>query len=360
MRLKKHQHATGNNSLRLIESQFSKKTNRIRTAILASLLFLTSCGSNRETLFKEITEFNKSIQVGAESIAAYYSSINEQELKLYLLILELNPNCEAGDYINYQCLKANFKPSGKKEDLPFSPLKQPAIPLESIQLRIALLKELADYSKSIANLAGDDSAEKFQGNTKTLQTRLISLEKKFNLLQSKSSSSTPDSNIATNYLKPITTIIAILGKISLQEAKWSEIRKSIIEAETSVNTVLTSIGSDLDTYAYPLIIVGADARYSLLISYYNRNSPRFSQAERSSILNKISEYKKTYDLAAINQPSKIPNDILEAHKSLVKLAKSDGSIKDIAELKSWLEKFKEDAEQIKEAVNQLNQISGKK
>lgn len=40
------------------------------------------------------------------------------------------------------------------------------------------------------------------------------------------------------------------------------------------------------------------------------------------------------------------------------MAKSDGSIKDIAELRAWLEKFKDDAEQLKEAVIQLAQIQG--
>jgi hypothetical protein len=337
----------------------SQRTKRVSLSLFTMSLLLTGCGGNREILLKEVSEFDKSVQVGAESIAAYYSIINEQESQLYWLILELNPNCEAGDFINYKCLNPKFQPPGERKDYVVSPLKQLPIPLESIKARSALLKELADYSKSLATLAGDKSAEKFQGNIKALQNRLSTLEKKFQMLQDQADNP-PDSTISKRYLAPIGTIIGILGKTAIQEAQWNEIRKSIIEAEEPVNTVLKAIANDLDTYALPLVRVGADAKYSLLISYYNNNRSRFTQEERAVIVNEIAAYKYTYDLASINKPSEIPNDLVEAHNSLVKLAKSDGSVKDIAELKAWLEEFKEDAEQLRDAVIQLAQIKGVK
>lgn len=317
-------------------------------------MFLTGCG-NRETLLKEITDFNKSVQTGTEAITVYYSSVNDQELQLYSLILELSPNCEVGDKINYNCLDPNFHPSGNQKDFFDSPLKQPPFPVESIQVRVSLLKELADYSQQLASLAGDSSAAKFQGNITTLQTRLSELEKKFQELQDRKSN-LPDSTISKRYIGPLSTIIGILRKIAIQEAQWKKIRKSIIEAEEPVNTVLTSVADDLDTYALPLKILDADAQYSLLINYYNQNRSHFAQQERAAIISKIVTYKTSFDLAAINKPSKLPNDLKNAHKSLVKLAKSDGSIKDIAELRAWLENFKDDATQLKEAIIQLAQI----
>jgi hypothetical protein len=45
---------------------------------------------------------------------------------------------------------------------------------------------------------------------------------------------------------------------------------------------------------------------------------------------------------------------------LVNLVKSDGSISDIAELKSMLEKFKDDIGELKDAVTQLAQSQGGK
>lgn len=335
----------------------SRSIRGMSWSIFTLLLLVTGCGS-RENLLKEIVEFNKSVQAGTEAIATYYASLNEQELELYSLTLELNSNCEVGDFINYNCLNPKFQPPGNREDFFDSPLKRLPIPLESIQARVSLLKEMADYSKSLSALAGDDSAEKFQGNIKTLQTRLVALEKKFQELQKDSqiTSNIPNSTITERYLGPISTIIGILGKIAIQEAQWSEIRKSIIEAEQPVNTVLNSVADDLDSYAFPLLITGANERYSLLILYYNENRLQFNQEKRAVVLAKILEYKTAYDLAAINKPSKIPNNLKEAHTSLVKLAKSDGSPKDLAELRAWLEKFEEDAEQFKEAVTQLAQL----
>ncbi len=57
-------------------------TKKIGASTVA-LLLLASCG-NRETLLTEINNFNKSVQVGSESIAAYYSSINRTRVTILL------------------------------------------------------------------------------------------------------------------------------------------------------------------------------------------------------------------------------------------------------------------------------------
>jgi hypothetical protein len=333
-------------------------SRKIGLSIFTSLLFLTSCG-NRETLLKDITKFNDSVQVGTASISAYYNSVNENELSLYWLILELNSNCKAGNQINFNCLKPDFNPDKKQGEFVDSPLKKPPIPIASIQARVNLLKEIGEYSKLIAVVAGDDSAEKFQGNIKTLTASLSSLEGRFNKLQG-GSDSPPDKTISSRYLQPISTIISVLGKISIQESKWSTIRKSVVEAEVPVTEVLKAITEDLDTYIGPLLVVDAQARYALVINYYNNNGAKLDQASRVRIISRMADYKKGYDMISVNKPSKISDDLLEAHTLLVKLAKSDGSVKDISELRSWLDRFKDDAEQLKEAVNQLSKNPGGK
>jgi hypothetical protein len=359
-----------NNYLKPVDFQSSRNGRRIKNSMFAMLLLLTSCG-NRETLFKEITDFNKSVQVGTEYIAAYYSNINERELDLYLLILELNPNCEVGDYIVYEdCLNLNPdlssskpkpsqlepKPSNKEKN--FSPLGKLSIPLESIQARISLLKEIADYSRLLGSVAGDDSTEKFQGNIRTIKSRLNSLNEKFKSLEKKDKADPSDLKNSNNFINPISTIVRILGRISIEEAKWSNIRNSIIEAEKPINNLLTAIAKDLDTYAFPLTEINAIQRYSLLINYYNNKKSQLSQVDRLRLIGRIVESKKNYDITSVRKPSTVPNGILSAHQALVKLAKSDGSISDIAELRSLLEKFKDDVGELKEAVNQLSNSKG--
>ena len=332
------------------KNSFILRFRPIRWSILTILLLATGC-TNRESLLKEIGEFDQAVQTGTEAIAAYYTNLNEQEMKLYSMVIELEPNCELGDRINYNCLDPNWdRSSGAWFD---SPLKQPPFPLESIQVRLDLLKELTEYSKTLAAIAGDESGEKFQGNITTLTQRLGSLEKKLQTLEQGADSGTPDSTITQRYLTPIGTIIGILVKIQLEEAKWNTIRESVIEAEESVNTVLDEVANDLDTYVYPLTITGADQRYSLLIQTYNEKRLQLSQGARRTVLDDIITAKTTYDLALVNLPSKIPNNLKGAHTSLVKIANSDGAPKDLAELRAWLERFKDDAQQLKTAIEQL-------
>lgn len=336
-------------------------------SILTILLLVTGCG-DRENLLKQISEFDRSVQTGTEAIAAYYNNINEQEVKLYTMVIALYPTCELGDEINYQCLNPNW--DGRSGEFSPSPLQQPPIPLESIQARLEILKELSTYSKNLAALAGDTSAEQFQGNMLTLTARLQSLEKKFGELQKKAERSNasnsnnpalqPDLTISERYLTPIGTIIGILGKMATQQAQWSAVRQAIIKAEQPINTILTEIGKDLDAYVYPLTVTGSDQRYTLLILNYNQRRAQLKPAERIEFLNDIIKAKAAYDLAVITKPSIVPNDLLEAHSKLVQLAKSDGNPKDLAEVKAWLERFKADVEQLVIAVRQLAQIEGDK
>ncbi|MFN7556444.1 hypothetical protein, partial [Microcystis sp.] len=111
---------------------------------------------------------------------------------------------------------------------------------------------------------------------------------------------------------------------------------------------------------YPLTVTGANQRYKLLIINYNQRRAQLKPEERSKLLNDILSAKTAYDLAIVTKPSIVPNDLLETHSKLVKLAKSDGNPKDLAEVKAWLDRFKTDVEQLIVAVKQLAQIEGEK
>ena len=317
----------------------------VRWSVLTLLVFTTGC--NRDKLLKEIDEFDRAMNTGATAIAAYYTNLNEQEYDLYFQLLELYPNCEVGDRINYGCINPEWQRGGRFFD---SPLKKPPFPLESIQARITLLKELTTYSKSLVALAGDDSPAQFQGNIIALGDRLTSLEKSFQALRDNNQN--PDLT-ANQYIGPISTIIGIFGKLYLQDLQWKEIRKAIINAEDPVNTILTAVAADLDRYVDPLQDVNANARYSRLINYYNNNRLRLSPGERVEVLAKIRDFKTAYDLAVLSKPSTIPNQLKQVNLALVKTAKSNSSPQNLAQLKAELEQFKDDAEQLKNAIEQL-------
>jgi len=148
--------------------------------------------------------------------------------------------------------------------------------------------------------------------------------------------------------------------MAMQEAQWSAIRQAIIEAEQPINTILTEIARDLDTYIYPLTITAAEGRYSLLIFSYNARRAGLKPEERSQLLKEIIASKTAFDLAVVTKPSKVPETLQKTHSKLVKLAKSNGNPQDLAEVKAWLERFKTDVEQLVIAVKQLAQIQGEK
>lgn len=338
----------------------------LRWPILSLLLLATGCSAGRESLLKEITEFNQSVQTGTDAIAAYYENLNEQETQLYIMVVALEPNCKIADQVNYDCLDpkwdSNSEENRKSKGWIDSPLKQPLIPIESIQTRLDILNELSEYSKSLAALAGDESAEKFQGNVITLTERLTSLEKKLMALEKKAKAQAdnannlslqPDLTISERYLTPIGKIIAILGKMAIEEAQWQNIRQAILDAEQPINTILTEIANDLDAYVYPLNTTGTAQRYSFLIVYYNDRRNQVKPAERTALLQEILASKKAYDQAVVIKPSKSIKTLQKTHTKLVALAQSGGNPKDLAEVKAWLERFKSDVEQLATAVKQL-------
>lgn len=317
----------------------------VRWTVLTLLVFTTGC--NRQKLLQEIGEFDNAVNAGTTTIAAYYTNLNEQEYDLYFQLLELDPTYEVGDKIEYK-----YKDDkGREMVVSFdSPLKKPPFPLKSIQTRINTLKQLTAYSKALASLASDDSPAKFQGNIKVLNDRLISLRESFEKLQSDRNN--PDLT-ANKYLTPLGTTIGIFGKLYLQERQWSEIQKSIIAAEAPVNIILDAVAEDLDRYVDPLQDLGSEERYTTLVVYYNLQRLKLKPEERVAMLAKIREYKSAYDFTALYKPSIVPRQIKEVHMALVETAKSDGAPQDVAQLKAELDLFKDDVEQLKDAIGQL-------
>jgi hypothetical protein len=331
---------------------------------LTILLLATGCGANRATLLKEINEFDQAVQTGTEAIAAYYTTVNDQEVQVYVTTIALNPNCEVGDKINYNCLDPNWDGVGREEDWYDTPLKQLPIPMESLQARLAILKEVSEYSKNLAALAGDESAEQFKGNVTTLTERLKTLEDNFRALQTEAqnkpqNSLTPadqaDLSITKKYLTPIGKIIGLLGARAIQEAQWEAVRQAIIDSEEPINTILTGIAEDLRLYNLA-IITGADQRYTVLVIAYNDRRFQLKDSERFASLQNIVESQAL--IARSVDPAKVPNNLKDSHGKLVKLAESGGSPKDLAEVKASLERFKADVEQLVIAVKQLAQLQG--
>lgn len=316
-------------------------------ALLIVALLLSGC--SQQQLNKQITDFDASVSTGANAIAAYYTGLNDQEMKIYLEFLAFNPQFEVGDALVIPELDAGGNPTGQNVTFD-SPLKKPAFSDKQIAARIKALKELTDYSKNLAALAGADAPANFQANVTTLKERLIALRDSFRNLQNDQAQPDPR---AGKFLDPLTSLIGVVGKWYLNERRWSELRKSIIEAEPYVNTILDGVSEDLDSYVFPLAFTAADERYTQAILYYNKNRRTLSLAERVEALDHIRDYKVAYDAAKANRPSAVAQRMKKAHQALVKAAKQNRSPASLAELRAELEFLKDDINTLVTAVRQI-------
>lgn len=304
-----------------------------------------AAGCNRQETSQQITQFDDSVKIGSTAIAAYYTNLNEQEYNLYFELLEIDPDFEVGDKIKF-----TISEKGKPKDYFLdSPLKAPPFSPRVIEARINTLRELTEYSKNLAALAGDESPAKFQTNVATLKDRLISLQYTFAKLRDETASD----RTAKNYITPLSDIIGIVGKWHLEKRRWNALQKAIIEAEIPVNIVLDQIAYDLDSYVDPLLDTAADDRYTTAVAYYNLKRTSLKPQERTEILGRIRDYKSAYDTAALYKPSSIPNQMKKAHTALVKTAKSNRSPANLAALKAELELLKDDVEKLKTATQQI-------
>lgn len=143
---------------------------------------------------------------------------------------------------------------------------------------------------------------------------------------------------AGKFAEPLSGIIGIVDKWHLEERRWREIRKAIIEAEEPVNSVLNWVAEDLDGYVDPLLDLAVEDRYRTAIVYYNLKRKDLNIEQRTSILQQIREYKAAHDTAKLQKPSSIPAQMKKVHVALAKVAKSNRAPKDLAALKAELDR----------------------
>lgn len=317
----------------------------IAPMLLAFCFGLGGC-LDRTVILKEVDNFNASIQAGADATATYYRLINDQDRRLYALLLALNPQCRVGDTVEAIC---GFLGSR-------SPLSTAQIPEESIQARLALLKVLAKYGKALGALATDKSSSDYATNIDALKGNLMSLESRFTKLTGAGSGI--DSNIETRYITPIASILRVLGQSAIEARQWSAVRTAVITASPSVKVLLASLKKDLDVAAF-ITPLNEDAAFSSLVSYYNRNKASMSVDQRKAMLGEILRLQANVAIAQANNPANLISDIGLIHDKLVKAAEDDARPLTISELRGLLDSYSERLRDFRAAVLMLAAPSSK-
>lgn len=317
----------------------------IAPAVLAVSLGVTGC-LDRTIILKEVDNFNASIQAGADATAAYYRQLNEQDRRLYALLLALNPQCRVGDSIETSCSFLGSR----------SPLSAAQIPEESLQARLTLLKVLGKYGKALGALATDKSSSEFATNVDALKGNFISLESRFAKLSG--SSNAFDTSIDSRYVTPISSILKVLGQSYIESKQWSAVRNAVLEASPSVKVLLSSLKKDLDVASF-IVPLNEDAAFSSLVSYYNRNKAGMSLEQRKAVLSEILRLQANVVIAQGNNPANLISDIGLIHDKLVVAAENNAQTLTVSELRGLLDSYSDRLRDFRAAVLMLSNPASK-
>ncbi len=311
--------------------------------------------TQRTALITETEKLSKALDEGSTVLKQYFLTLNDFDREGFKLVLSLNQDCDLqSDYAKKDCFY--FNRFIQENGVYVSPLENsPYITNESLNARLQLLNLLSEYARSLTALASDESPENFKQSILILRSSSISLQDR---IKSTSSNLSSDASLQNSYLTPLSEIVGILGKIYLNESKWSAIFQSVKEASPRIDILLNSLESDIVNaeQAYRNI---AQNNAAALNNYYSQNRASMSKDDRKRILDAYEYYNtmqtnlelvKTSDGT---RSSKAVNGLITpirtAHSKLANLS-SSSQYDVIAEIRALLETYDTELQEIKELI----------
>jgi hypothetical protein len=333
------------------------------TGFTIFLLFpaLTGCfNTQRTALITETENLSKALDEGSIVLKQYFLTLNDFDREGFKLVLSLNQECDLqSDYVKKDCYY--FSKFIQNNGVYVSPLENsPYITNESLNTRLQLLNLLSEYAKSLAALASDESPEKFKQSILKLRSSSISLQDR---IKSTSNNVGSNASLQDRYLTPLGEIVGILGKIYLNESKWSAIFQSVKEASPRIDVLLNSLESDIQNaeQAYRNI---AQNNAAALNNYYSKNRGTLSKDERKLMLDAYENYNTMQTNLELvknsdgTRSSKAVNGLITpirtAHAKLANLS-SNTQYNVVAEIRALLETYDTEVQEIKVLILKYKQ-----
>jgi len=300
--------------------------------LLGLTLWTAAC---QQPAYKEpIAKFQESTEAATAAIEVYYSELNGYERELYLLERLVDPKKEILDLRKTPLLTNPFDP-------------------KAIQVRVALLQQLANYAEHLSTLAGNDAPKRFRANTTTLAGNLTALQNTFTKLNSP----TGTDKAAKDYVGPLGTIAGIIGEAATARKRDKALKKAIIDGEAPINRLFAFLERDFRKYVVDTRVSGSLQKLTELVNAYNQVPKRNTvpRDERRQLLLEIEQAADEYRIIQETQPADIVKAMREAHQALVKLAK-DTNPTTLNSLLSTLEAYNEQVEALTNAALELEEL----
>ena len=305
--------------------------------LLGFAIIATAC--HEEKLKQPITNFQKNTETAATAISSYYTELNHLERDLYFQDQLLNPH--------WQVL---FKDSiGKPTPLlsdPFDP--------NSIQARIALIRQIAAYAEKLSVLAGHEGPGRLQTNAAELTTSFVKLGGRFNELGNSSDSADQD---AKDYAGPISAIVGIIGQVIIEEEREKALKPAIRKGEKPITEILSFLERDLKKYVESTRRTGHKQKLAQLVSAYNNNAARdtLPLEQRKKMLDQIRQAAEEVRIISVSQPADVIRGMKGVHQELVKAAHAPTST-NLGAVMSALEEYDDKVEDLVEAAIKLREL----
>lgn len=327
---------------------FGNGYSRVLASIIASSLLSGCFGANKTVVIKDIGSFGEAISTASVLYKEFYASLNNDDIKTFNLILSSSPECKLEPV--YGASNA-FCP--KLRNWGDSPYTQSLIPVEALAARMDLLETMALYSAALASLATDDSPSRFRTSVQDLSGSILSVQDRFSKLEANA----PQGIVSPkDYIGPISAIVKVTGGLALETARWSAIRRVVLESDIPVTTILDYLSSDLKAVE-SLYKRNQDRKFIELERYYQsmQSKPSFSRQQRAELLDQMSALHLARQKLAIASPATALDNIRKAHQKLVSAARTN-ELSNISELRTYLAAFETDLIAIRDAIYALRTL----
>jgi len=300
-------------------------------------LLLAGCVENRYQA--PVGSFYNATQQTTSVLGDYYSSRNEAEIDVYLSSIATDPNSPE------VLLKSHGKPT---------PLGAPVYSPASIQARLDALTLVATYAHRLNDLANSTAPSDFQTAANNLGTNLSNLSTTFQKLAD-SGSDVPGT--ASNYVKPVTTLIGVIGQMYLNQRRDEMIKAAVSEGAPVVDTVLSNVKDDMDKLSL-LSSTGASEKLAELVVAYDIDLKKpggLSYEQKTARLGEIKAAALAVNAGIGSAPSTLVTNMQHAHEALVKTANASSKDKSLtlAALNSALQQWTGEIQTLANAVKLL-------
>jgi len=284
---------------------------------------------------KPVASFQKSVDESVTVIGKYYQELNSNERSLYLESALLDPSREI-----------LFRDEQGRP----TPLAGNIFPADSIKARLDSLTLIGIYASRLSALAGNSAPAQFAGHVKVLGTNLTRLSDTFSFLDG---SKDPT---ASSYVGPVASLAGLVGQMYMEHRRDEVLARAIVDGDPAVRKILELVEADLVMVIDPLKKTGDKQQLAEIVNYYNNNRMKMTYSERRRTIDSIKAAAESYSASTVFNPSSLVSTMAEAHRALVKYAKSAKKPQDLAELADMMDLFAAHVDIVASSLGKIQKI----